>query len=190
VPPMTTPPATDPGVTPDGAQLASWGRRLSAYLIDGLIISTVSFSLSWHWLSNYIDDAIDRIDETSRTGGTTPSPFAGMFDSWGNMLVIGLVGIAVFVIYHATLLRFANGASLGKKALGVRVRLRERDGRLPWSAIGQRLLIQLVPSFGALVPLFGSVVVIFGWVDGLWPLWDAKNQALHEKWPDTNVVHR
>jgi hypothetical protein len=27
-------------------------------------------------------------------------------------------------------------------------------------------------------------------VDGLWPLWDAKNQALHEKWPDTNVVHR
>lgn len=182
--------STQPGTTPDGVRLASWGRRLCAYLIDGLIIAAVSFPLSWHWFSTYIHDVVDRIKESTRTGATTPSPFAGMFDSWEDLVVIGLIGIAVFATYHATFLRFANGASLGKLALGIRVRLRERDGRLPWSAIGQRLLVQLVPNFAALVPIFGSVVGIFAWVDGLWPLWDAKNQALHEKWPGTNVVHR
>ena len=181
---------TESGKTPDGALLASWGRRLGAYLIDGVIVGAVWLSLSWRWLSGYVEDLFDRVKDAVGSGTISPSPFFGTYESWGDLVVIVLIGIATFILYHATFLRLADGASLGKKALGIRVRLRERDGQLPWSAISKRLLVQLTPDFAALVPLLGSLVVICAWLDGLWPLWDAKSQALHDKWPGTNVVHR
>ena len=191
---MTTPygarAGTESGKTPDGALLASWGRRFGAYLIDGLIVGAVWLSLSWRWLEGYFEDLIDRVEDAVGSGTISPSPFFGTFKSWGDLVVIVLIGIATFILYHAAFLRLADGASLGKKALGIRVRLRERDGQLPWSAISKRLLVQLTPDFAALIPLLGSLVVICAWLDGLWPLWDAKSQALHDKWPGTNVVHR
>ena len=191
---MTTPygarAGTESGKTPDGALLASWGRRFGAYLIDALIVCAVWLSLSWRWLSGYFQDLFDRVKDAVGSGTISPSPFFGTFKSWGDLVVIVLIGIATFILYHATFLRLADGASLGKKALGIRVRLRERDGQLPWSAISKRLLVQLTPDFAALIPLLGSLVVICAWLDGLWPLWDAKSQALHDKWPGTNVVHR
>jgi uncharacterized RDD family membrane protein YckC len=182
--------ATDPATTPDGARLASWGRRLAAYLIDGLLIAVISLPLTWHWLTDYVGDTWHRIEESVDTRSVSPTPFAGTFDSWGELVVIVLVTVAIFVVYHAGFLRYGDGASPGKRLLGIRVRLRHHDGRMPWSAIGQRLLVQLAPGIAALIPLLGSLVGIFAWADGLWPLWDAKYQALHDKWPATNVVHR
>jgi uncharacterized RDD family membrane protein YckC len=182
--------ATEPATTPDGAVLASWGRRFAAFLIDGLIILVISLPLSWHWLTDYVGDTFDRIDKAVETRSVSPTPFARNFDSWGELVLIVLLGVAIFVVYHASFLRFGHGASPGKRAFGIRVRLREHDGQLPWSTIGQRLLVQLGPGFAALVPPLGSLVGIIAWVDGLWPLWDAKYQALHDKWPATNVVQR
>ena len=38
------------------------------------------------------------------------------------------------------------------------------------------------------VPGIGSVASLFPLLDGLWPLWDRKKQALHDKAAKTNVV--
>lgn len=57
-----------------------------------------------------------------------------MRDQIGGDLWIALVGFAYFVL----MLRW-KGATLGKLALGLRVRLRERDGRLPWTSIALRV---------------------------------------------------
>jgi uncharacterized RDD family membrane protein YckC len=38
--------------------------------------------------------------------------------------------------------------------------------------------------------LLGSVVSLYIWLDYLWPLWDPRRQAVHDKWPGTVVVKR
>ena len=34
-------------VTPDGQPLAGWGRRLAAYLLDGVLLSALTVVLGW-----------------------------------------------------------------------------------------------------------------------------------------------
>ena len=50
----------------------------------------------------------------------------------------------------------------------------------------------LVGQFGvgilSLVPFVGSVTGLYSLLDVLWPLWDAKKQAIHDKIASTNVV--
>ena len=71
-------------------------------------------------------------------------------------------------------------------AVGLRVRL--RPGPLPWRAVLLHWLVQNAASFLAAIPLAGSLVGIFSILDSLWPLWDDKRQALHDKAARTNVV--
>lgn len=109
-----------------------------------------------------------------------------------------VLSTAIFVAYQAAFLRW-KGATPGKLALGMRVRLRDRSGRLPWGTIGARLALpQLVPgsllrlplatgSF-AIVALVHAVVVLIGLLDPLWATWDDKRQALHDELARTNVV--
>lgn len=52
-----------------------------------------------------------------------------------------LATVVAWMIYGPLMLRF-KGATLGKMALGISVRFRERPGRMPWSAIVVRLLVQ------------------------------------------------
>jgi uncharacterized RDD family membrane protein YckC len=40
----------------------------------------------------------------------------------------------------------------------------------------------------SLVPVVGSLGSLFTLLDGLWPLWDDKKQAIHDKVAATNVV--
>ena len=39
-----------------------------------------------------------------------------------------------------------------------------------------------------LVPVLGSLGSLFSLTDDLWPLWDDKKQAIHDKVATTNVV--
>jgi uncharacterized RDD family membrane protein YckC len=45
-------------------------------------------------------------------------------------------------------------------------------------------------GYGAfvLIPFVGTVFGLWVYLDDLWPLWDAKKQALHDKVASTNVV--
>ena len=91
------------------------------------------------------------------------------------------------MIYGSLMLRF-KGATLGKMALGISVRLRERPGRMPWSAIVVRLLVQQGVLLTAVLPLLYLVLSWFPYLDNLYPLWDRRRQAIHDKAAKTNVV--
>lgn len=93
------------------------------------------------------------------------------------------VGLPVAVFYAPLLLArrgARNGQTIGKQAMGIRV---VRQDGLPVTfatALVREALGRQVPALltsGLYVP-----------VDYLWPLWDARNQALHDKIGRTYVV--
>ena len=73
-------------------------------------------------------------------------------------------------------------------AVGIKIRLRDTPGPLSWGTIGMRWLGQNLASFLGLIPVIGVVASFYPWIDCLWPLWDGKRQALHDKIAKTNVV--
>jgi uncharacterized RDD family membrane protein YckC len=81
-----------------------------------------------------------------------------------------------------------SGATPGKKALGIAVRLRDRPGNPPGSAVAKRYGFDILLSVVGLIPLIGTLTGFLALINYLWPLWDDKKQALHDKVAATNVV--
>ena len=178
--------------TPDGEELAGWGRRFAALLIDGLISGLVGYALAFPFVRQvvtYYADTFRASLEAAESGASRvqPNGFQMYADLAGPLVGIALLTLAVAVAYQASFLRW-RGATPGKMLLGLRVRLRERPGRLGWSTIAKRLAVRLGPQALAAIPFVGSAAGFLGILDGLWPLWDSRNQALHDKAAGTNVV--
>ena len=142
--------------------LAAWWTRAGALAIDLLITGAIELALLLIvWL----------------LGGRHPLTFAH-----AETLAFE-VGLPVAVLYAPLLLARRgerNGQTVGKQAMGIRV-IRE-DGRSMTFATGvvRETLGRQIPALvtsGLYVP-----------VDYLWPLWDARNQALHDKVARTFVV--
>jgi uncharacterized RDD family membrane protein YckC len=103
--------------------------------------------------------------------------------------VIGFVAVCLVVrfVYGVGFLKLFQ-ATPGKMAFGLEVRLRERPDVLPWGSVLARWFTQNLGTFLAFVPLVGLFAWAFSMLDDLWPLWDGKRQALHDKAARTNVV--
>lgn len=184
--------------TPDGVPLASYGQRVLAQLIDLVVIVVPSLLLS---LPSQVDSQ-ERIQELSDRYLTSSSPdFGAYWDGYVDVLrgdLLGDLWISLLGFAYIALMLRWKGATLGKLALGVQVRLRERPGRLPWTTIGLRVLVAnglaylatltVVTGSLALVMAGFLFMMVFGLLDVLWPAWDSKRQALHDKAARTNVV--
>ena len=173
--------------TPDGVPLASMGSRLGARIVDWLVTGVIIGVLSAGAYSKIIDYFIALFDEMSRQAeaGLKPvQPSASEISAaiGGPLLTVALVTLAVGVLYETLFLVF-KGATPGKLVLGIGVRLRERPGLPPLSAV---LLRQLIWAVGN-IPML-SFMGLVGLLDALWPLWDDKRQALHDKLAKTQVV--
>lgn len=105
----------------------------------------------------------------------------------GPMLTIALIYLAVGFVYQVGFLMTVQ-ATPGKLLLGLRVRLRERPGPLPLWSVLLRWAAQSGYSILGVVPVVGSLLGIYWLLDHLWPLWDGKKQAIHDKVARTNVV--
>lgn len=176
--------------TPDGQPLAGWWSRVGAAVIDGIIVGAISMLLGLPLLVSYVRRSIDFAqDEFARleAGGSAGSPFDAMTIGVQELAWLTAIGLVVGLTYHALFLR-RRGATPGKMVIGLEVRLRDRPGQLPWSTIGRRLLVQNVATLFTPIPFASLVVGWFPLLDGLWPLWDDKKQALHDKAARTNVV--
>jgi len=192
--------APTPGpTTPDGAPLAGWGIRVAAHVIDTVLVGGISLVVS---LPQQIEMQRRLNDLTSSMTSEPASTDMGAFwhdyfailrDQMWAQAPLMLLGAAYFVI----MLRW-KGATVGKLAVGLRVRLRDAPGRLPWSAIAIRVAILnvlgVIPfvflgiGWWVVALVLWPVVVIFAIADVLWPLGDSKRQALHDKAARTNVV--
>ena len=173
--------------TPDGVPLASMGSRLGARIVDWLLLTAITIPLVYDPLSRvgtYFVDLFEEMDRQARQGQTpvqpTPTEMAAAIQ--GPLLTVALVALAVGLLYESIFL-LLKGATPGKLLLGIGVRLRERPGRLPLGAV---LLRQVIWAIGNIPGL--SFMGLVGLLDALWPLWDDKRQALHDKLAKTQVV--
>ena len=180
--------------TPDGVPLSGWWPRVAAYLIDGLLVGTASSLLTIPQQVRLQEDldAVTRRYQADLAGPGGAVDPASFFRDFMDLLVPVLVwstlaAFLVWAVYSSLMLRF-KGATVGKLALGIAVRLRDRPGRLPWSAILLRLLVQQGVLLTAFLPVLYLSLFWFPYLDSLWALWDAKRQALHDKAARTNVV--
>ena len=98
-------------------------------------------------------------------------------------MIAAIVGFAYQVFFLSR-----TGATPGKVAMGISVRLRERPGVLSVADACRRAFLQTALSLLGNIPVMGSLAGLASLLDLLWPAWDNKKQALHDKIAATNVV--
>ena len=180
--------------TPDGEPLAGWGRRYAAHVIDDLFLWGLSIAFGWHFLSVIVQTYIATVNQMldAERAGRPPLPADQLAAQL--MTAIGPAVSGFFIV--ATLVNFAYvvgflkgfQATPGMMAIGLQVRLRARPGPLPWGTVLMRWLFQSGYTLVGLLPVWGTLTSVYWLLDNLWPLWDRKRQALHDKAARTNVV--
>ena len=171
-PPVQPPQPPTPGgqpIGPGGTTTAEWWKRLVAYLIDGVIVSIPSYIVMLIFGLGFAATTPElEIDpDTGQLVGSGGGFFAMIASFLVVLLVIFLLGIAYFVYLHGS-----RGQTVGKMAMGIKL-VKEETGEL--LSYGEALIRWLVAAG------LWALCYVPGIVDGLWPLWDAKDQALHDK---------
>lgn len=173
--------------TPGGLALAGWWMRVLATIVDGfiqiplLVLATIP-SVVTHWST--ITDWWNTTYVHAGTSAPTP-PVLDPTTGAGVVLYGSL--FAANLLYVLVFLRWKQ-ATPGKLMLGLRIRQREVPGPMPWAVILRRVGFVVALSAGAQVPGIGIAFALAALVDYLWPLWDSRKQALHDKVARTNVV--
>jgi uncharacterized RDD family membrane protein YckC len=177
--------------TPDGQPLAGWGMRFLARIIDGIltgiVFSVVAIPLLAPDMMTEFQQWFDDIVSAAESGAEVPTTFPAELNEMFIRLGLG-IGV-MSVLYELLMLKFFGG-TLGKLATGLRVRLRDRPGPLPWGTAGIRAIVWQGPALLGGIPLLGTLGSLFVLLNGLWPLWDNKRQSLSDKAARTNVVKR
>jgi uncharacterized RDD family membrane protein YckC len=179
-----------PATTPDGQRLSGWWMRVWAYLLDALVVFSLATAIGWpfmHKVVNAYSDFFSQAVRAAENGTTPPSQSDLLSQIAGPLAGFVAVYVAVSFVYQVGFLKTLQ-ATPGKLALGLRVRLRERPGPMSWGTVILRWLVQNAASFVSVIPVLGTVAGLYPLLDGLWPLWDEKKQALHDKAARTNVV--
>ena len=175
--------------TPDGEPLAGWWSRVAAALLDFLFLLPLTILVAlpfflWQW-----DDLEAWFRASTRSFETgTPVEDPALLRAF---TVPGLLmQVALFAVAAAYTLGFWHWkqATPGKMVAGLRLRRRDTPGPLPWSTMIIRYAAVNVLLLAGDNPVLSGVLGLLLLLDYLWPLWDDKNQALHDKLARTNVV--
>lgn len=169
---------------PSGVEAASWGARLGAALLDVIPFVVLMFVLLGFTDYDELAGRAAQGDEAAFAEAqamlTAGSPTA---------LMLSLVGVVAQAAYNV-LLHASTGQTLGKRMVGIRVVRADDPARTP--SIASALLRWIVqyggPQALSNLPLVGLIAFVFTVVDHLFPLWDARRQALHDKAAKTLVV--
>jgi uncharacterized RDD family membrane protein YckC len=178
--------------TADGDPLSGWWRRVFAYWIDSVLVGVLGIILSWRFLQQVSEAMSTYVDSSVRAAerGASAPPVEPLANALvGPFLGITAVFVVLWFVYEVGFLKAFQGTP-GKLLLGLEVRLAATAGPLPWSAVLLRYLAKFGVGLVNLVPLGQLVVGLYGLLDALWPLWDPRRQALHDKAARTQVVRR
>lgn len=142
---------------------AGWWPRVGAALLDGIIaMAVIAAPLIAGLVIAFKDAEVDPVT-SEISGGVEPL----------GILLLVLTGVMYFAfdIWNRGVRLGARGQSLGKQIVGIRI-VRAADGQLLGAGSGfVRWLMAFVLGLVSCVAL----------IDVLWPLWDDKNQTLHDK---------
>jgi uncharacterized RDD family membrane protein YckC len=178
--------------TPDGQVLAGWWKRAGAAVLDWVIVLPLlvlvalpSLASHWHsvttwWQAGYGGNG------TLVTDRSVPDPPV-LDPSTGPGLTLYASLFVASLAWSVAFLRWKQ-ATPGKLLTGLKVRRRSTPGALPWSTILRRVGFVAALAAAAQVPAIGIGFLVLAILDYLWPIWDANNQALHDKVAGTNVV--
>jgi uncharacterized RDD family membrane protein YckC len=169
-----------PATTPDGVALSGWWLRVLARLLDGIFTFLIALPLTGWFYYRYLSEAISwSRDVASRSESGAPPVFS--FPPWDVLQYVFMAGLIYFVVAGVYEVYFLtrSGATPGKKIAGISVRARNEAG--PPST--RAALIRTGVYYG-----LSLVSALANLLDVLWPLWDDKRQAIHDKAAATNVV--
>lgn len=176
--------------TPDGEPLAGWWKRAAARIIDWIIVWLGSLPLTGYFLYRAFTEIWPAVQDYAReleAGNTNAVPPVASTETikWlvAYSVILTLVAMAYEVFFTTR-----SGATPGKKALGLRVRLRERPGPLPVQAALTRTIIPIGGNLVSSLPLLSQLVGLLQVADVLLPLVNARKQAIHDLMAKTNVV--
>jgi uncharacterized RDD family membrane protein YckC len=162
-------------LAPNGRPLASFGQRLAARLIDGLVLSPlvllvfVAMGFAFAMIAPTETDAVG-------SGSTDAGTFGLMI--LGVYIVAIVLMLVVQYVYEVELTK-RTGQTIGKKVMKLWVVPLDPTQRVDRSVMAKRW----VTTVGVGVLPAGSLM------DGLWQLWDQPyQQCLHDKWPRTVVI--
>jgi uncharacterized RDD family membrane protein YckC len=165
-----------PALAPDGRPLASFGDRVVARIIDGLIFGAVGIVLAIPVFVVFIA----QLPPSGSDGRAPAGNFAGF--------VLAILGVeagwfvlvlALTYLYEVEML-LRSGQTIGKRIMKIKVIPLAPGVPLTRRSAAMRWLVGNVAT--AFVPLFN-------WLDGLWQLWDKPyQQCLHDKAASTVVV--
>jgi uncharacterized RDD family membrane protein YckC len=179
-----------PATTPDGVVLSGWWKRVLARFLDGIIVSIVALPLTFIPYKNALTPVMTYFQEVfdaAKAGSSTMPAELSSTELASSLLLVGLILLAVRMVYEVAFLT-TKGATPGKMVVGISVRLRDRPGPLPLVVALKRTAVLEAGDIVGLVPVVGSLGSLFTLMDSLWPLWDDKKQAIHDKVAATNVV--
>lgn len=178
--------------TLDGAPLAQWWQRLLAAMIDGVVVGLAGALMAFPWWRDFLTWYVAFLQK-SMSGAADPALATLMTEISTEMarfiVPITLIQAGVAFVYHVAFLT-RNGASLGKMALGIRVRRVGRPGPLSLLDAARRQALQLVLTLLGVVPFIGSITGLVSYLDEAWLLWDQRRQCLHDKIADTVVEQK
>ncbi len=170
--PVVVPAPDIPGHTYMGRPLASWSRRVVAYLADWALTYALLLAAQFIPVGMTIEQFVARLNADV----TLPAHPLAQSDASLALVVLAL-GVHVF---NRFLLQGFTGKSLGKWLFGIRV-VRIRDG-------GRAGVIRLTGR--ALFDYFASLLTLgfFGLLGALWPLWHERRQTLKDMTARTLVI--
>jgi uncharacterized RDD family membrane protein YckC len=155
-------------------QLASWGSRVGATLIDSAILLIPAVIL-------FVVIVAGAVGLSGDNDGVAAG--AAIAAIVGFVLVMSVVGL----LYWPLLMMrdgARNGQTWGKQFVGIRV---VRDNGQAFD-FGHAALREIVVKW-LLVGIASSIIPVLPWLlDVLWPLWDDENRALHDMIVSTHVV--
>ncbi|HYM58381.1 MAG TPA: RDD family protein [Solirubrobacteraceae bacterium] len=151
--------------------LASWGSRVGAQLIDGLIIGVGALVLF------LVFGAVFSVGFAASDETGIASVIVG--------LILWVVCVAIVALLYApALMARTNGKTIGRSATNIRV-VRTSGEPITFGFAMLREVAVKALLFG----IAGSFTVgIANVLDVLWPLWDEENRALHDFIVQTRTV--
>ncbi len=163
-PPSSPPPAMPPPMgSTGGSQLATWGQRFLAYLIDALIVAVptiIVFIIGIVLVASTADTA---------TGDLGAGGGIGIL-----LYLLAAVAGTVFQFWNVGWRQGETGQSIGKSRIGIAVIRKDGSGYLGG---GMGIVRAILHS------IFGACFLNY-----LWPLWDDQNQTWTDMVLDTLVV--
>ncbi len=148
-------------------ELSGWWRRVGATIIDSLILSIPFFIIFVAIFGLSING-----DGDASGGGIAA------------LVLTTLAWVCLTLLYAPFFMSKWNGATIGKKATGIRV-VRTDGAPISFGFAA----VREVAVKGLLIGLVSNLTLgLGGLLNYLWPLWDSEHRALHDMIVKTRVV--